>query len=64
MGSAMESAMKDIKHIVGIQSDNEEMAEEDENYLDMSDLKNKFLNRKRAGSDESTGLNYVSFWLV
>jgi hypothetical protein len=40
------------------------MAEEDENYLDMSDLKNKFLNRKRAGSDESTGLNYVSFWLV
>jgi hypothetical protein len=39
MGCAMESAMKDLKHIVGLMSDTEEMAEDDEDYLDMSMLK-------------------------
>jgi hypothetical protein len=32
MGVAMDAAMHDIKHMVGIQSDNEERAEEEEEY--------------------------------
>ena len=45
-GNAMTSALIDIRHIIGLgnNSDTEEKAEEDEDYQDMNNLKNKYLN--------------------
>jgi len=53
MGTAMDMAMKDVRNLIGMHSDNEEKAEEDEDFLNMSMLKKKYLNRKRADSDQS-----------
>ncbi len=53
MGTAMEMAVDDIRLLVGMYSDNEEQAEADVDYMDMSQLKQRYMNRKRHGSDES-----------
>jgi hypothetical protein len=39
--------------MVGMYSDNEEQAEGDVDYNNMSQLKQRYLNRKRHGSDET-----------
>jgi hypothetical protein len=39
MGTAMDMAKNDIKLLIGMYSDNEEQAEADEDYLNMSVLK-------------------------
>ena len=78
MGTAMDMAVKDIRLLVGMYSDNEEQAEDDVDYMNMSQLKQRYLNRKRHGSDETNGggenksdissfhgntaLNYVRIW--
>lgn len=53
MGTAMDMAVKDIRQLVGMYSDNEEQAETDVDYMNMSVLKQRYLNRKRHGSDET-----------
>lgn len=53
MGAAMDMAIADIRHYVGMNSDNEERADDDEDYLNMSQLKQRYMNRKRHGSDET-----------
>ncbi len=39
MGAAMDMAISDIRHYAGMNSDNEEYAENDSDYLNMSQLK-------------------------
>lgn len=54
MGTAMTAAVDDIKRVMGIKehhSDNEENVENDEDYQNMSLLKQKYLNRRRRDSD-------------
>ncbi|CDW84028.1 UNKNOWN [Stylonychia lemnae] len=60
MGTALSYAVEDIKHIIGMKdhhSDNEEQANEDEHFLDMSKLKQKYI--KRRDSDQSISSNYL-----
>ncbi len=38
MGTAMDMAMSDIKQLVGMYSDNEEQAEGDVDYMNMSQM--------------------------
>jgi hypothetical protein len=54
MGTAMHSAIDDIKNIIGLRdhhSDHEENAENDDDYQNMSMLKKKYLGMKRRDSD-------------
>ena len=60
MGAAMTYAVDDIKNIIGMKdhhSDNEEQANEDTEYLDMSKIKTKYA--KRRDSDQSINSNYL-----
>lgn len=60
MGMAMDMAISDIRQIVGNRSDDEERVETDVDYLDMNQLKKRYLERKRRGSDESSMRDDVS----
>lgn len=54
MGTAMYAAVDDLKHLIGMRehhSDNEEKVEDDEDYVNMSILKRKYLTRRRRDSD-------------
>lgn len=51
----MHPAMKDVKHIIGIHSDNEEVADKDEEYANMRDIKRTYWRHKRT---DSGGSNY------
>lgn len=59
MGAAMHGVYADLKNVMGMQmSDTEEKAEEDEDYKNMTLVKNKYLNRKRRDSDTSMNTAY------
>ena len=53
MGTAMHFAIDDIRHLVGIQSDHEEHAEDDGEYTSMSRTVRKQRGVKRSDSDKS-----------
>jgi len=43
MGTAMNMAVQDVKILVGMYSDNDEQAETDVDYMDMRQLKQRYL---------------------
>lgn len=53
MGIALDYAMHDIRELVGMHSDNEEYAEDDEDYGNMNSIVNQYNKRKRADSDST-----------
>jgi broad specificity polyphosphatase/5'/3'-nucleotidase SurE len=62
MGAAMDAALHDIKYYAGMAlSDVEETAENDEDYLDMAALKEKYLKKMKkdkGDSDKSMNVAY------
>ncbi len=60
MGTAMHAAFLDVKYIIGFNhSDNEETAENDEEYQNMSNIKDEHTKKgRRRNSDESVNSNY------
>jgi hypothetical protein len=59
MGSAMDAAMHDVKYYIGLNmSDAEETAENDDDYLDMAALKEKYLKKiKKEKGDSDKSMN-------